>query len=180
MTTFIQTSDLDNLALPEAIRRAVIDVYSTIEQPTASDYQAAHDIVRYMLTGTTPVALLKTANSVQPHQFYQQALELIACLFSQEPQAEPLADTFPTDEELIAFYQEVHPYYEMQELIRVPGKPRRWHVIEQVRRSPYNIHSIISYMSRLQIFETREAALRALAIVSVVHTFCGFAAQEDC
>lgn len=98
MTTFVPTCGPDSLDLALAIRRAVIGVYATIDQPTASDYRTAHDIVRYMLTGTSPVALLKSANSAQPHRFYQQALEQIDRLVTQKPEVEPSAATFPTEE----------------------------------------------------------------------------------
>ena len=88
-------------------------------------------------------------------------------------------DTFPTTEELEAFYQEARPYFEMYKMIRVMGKPDKYHIICQVTHSPFHFPSIISYCNVLPLFDTREDALRALAIVTMVHTFCGFAVRQE-
>ena len=177
MTTDVQASGLDPESLPETIRRAITDVYAVIDQRTEGSYRAAHDIVRFMLTSTSPVAELQLANFAQPHPFYRQALEQIDRLLLQESEAEPCADIFPTDAELEMFYRETFPYYEMQELPRVPDMPRKWQVMAQVHRG--GVVGVIAYMSFLRTFGTREAALRALAVVTVARTFWGYAIKEQ-
>jgi hypothetical protein len=88
---------------------------------------------------------------------------------------EPPLDTFPTDAELAVFYRETLPYYEMHELPRVSGLPRKWEVIAGVHRCAFGI---IAHTAILPTFETREEAALALALVTAVRTFCGFAAKE--
>jgi hypothetical protein len=111
---------------------------------------------------------------IQAVQAWRVVLEMEAerLIKSAFPEDFP-EDTYPTTGELETYYQECLPPYEMYKLIRVTGKPDKYHIIQNVIHSPFHFPSIISYTNVLPIFDTREDAIKALAIITVARGFEG-------